>query len=116
MKKIEFEYYNWQEFKVFLDSLPVKEAAKLYATINNIELYGLQIASRQKWIKKLESNLFEIRSQYSSNIQRAIYFHFENNHYVITHAFTKKDQKTPVKEINKAKTRRMSFERGKNNE
>lgn len=42
MKKIEFDYYDWQEFKSFLDGLPAKEAAKLYVMINNIEFYGLQ--------------------------------------------------------------------------
>ncbi|MFC6180543.1 type II toxin-antitoxin system RelE/ParE family toxin [Lactiplantibacillus daowaiensis] len=38
---------------------------------------------------KTDPNLFEIRSKQSTNIQRVIYFHFFENHYVITHAFTK---------------------------
>ena len=64
-------------------------------------------------MKKLEKNLFEIRSQYSSNIQRAIYFTFNSNHYVITHGFTKKVQKTLAREINKAKARRENYKRDK---
>lgn len=46
-------------------------------------------------LKKLESNLYEIRSQRSSNIQRALYFQVQGTQYVITNAFTKKSQKTP---------------------
>lgn len=47
MKKIEFEYYNWQEFEQFLNQLPIKEAAKLVVTIQNIEENGLLVAERQ---------------------------------------------------------------------
>lgn len=116
MKKLEFEFYDWPEFKDFLDKLPNKDAAKLTAIINNIEIYGLSTAKKQKWVKKLEKNLFEIRSQYSSNIQRAIYFTFDSNHCVITHGFTKKVQKTPAKEINKAKARRDNYKGDNDNE
>lgn len=73
--------------------MPDKDAAKLLAVINNIEEQGLAIVERQKWIKKIELNLYEIRSKRASNIQRAIYFHWEQNSYVITHDFTKKTQK-----------------------
>ena len=79
MKVINFDYYDWDEFEEYLDSLSDKDAAKLLAVINNIEEKGLAIAERQKWIKKLTSNLYEIRSKRSSNIHRAIYFHWENN-------------------------------------
>lgn len=116
MKRLEFEYYNWSEFETFLNQLPSKDAAKLYATINNIEINGLEIAQRQKWVKKLEANLFEIRSRQASNIQRALYFHWENNHYIITHGFAKKSQRTPISEIRRGRRRRQEFERSHNHE
>lgn len=111
MKIIEFDYYNWSEFEAYLDDLPDKDAAKLLAIISKIENLGLIIAQRQKWIKKLDSNLYEIRSKLGSNIQRSIYFHWENNKYVITHGFTKKTQKTPKREIMKGIHRRENYER-----
>ena len=40
MKRIEFTYYDWNEFKRFLDQLADKDAAKLIATIQNIENNG----------------------------------------------------------------------------
>jgi phage-related protein len=111
MKVINFDYYDWDEFEEYLDSLSDKDAAKLLAVINNIEEKGLAIAERQKWIKKLTSNLYEIRSKRSSNIHRAIYFHWENNKYIITHGFTKKTQNTPKREIEKGTRRRGIYER-----
>ncbi len=44
MKALEFDYYDWNEFELYLDSLPDKDAAKLVAIINNIEEYGLAVA------------------------------------------------------------------------
>ena len=109
MKKMEFDYYDWNEFKQFLDQLPDKDAAKLIATIQNIENNGLIIAERQLWVKKLENNLYEIRSKRASNIQRAIYFQVQGSQYLITNAFTKKTQKTPHEEIEKAKCYRKDY-------
>lgn len=109
MKKLRFSYYDEKEFQEFLDRLPNKDAAKLITIIQNIEMYGLFIAERQKWTKKVDNNLYEIRSKRASNIQRAIYFQLQGNEYVITHGFTKKTQKTPVGEISLAKTRRAKY-------
>ena len=76
-----------------------KDRIKLLTTIQKIEEEGIQIAIRMKWVKKLDNNLYEIRSKFGSNIQRAIYFQKVNNEYIITHGFTKKTQETPKREI-----------------
>ena len=101
MKKLTFTYYDWEKFATFLDSLPAKDAQKLVQLIREIEQYGLQTSERQEWVKKLENNLYEIRSRQGSNIQRVIYFQIDQSQYMITHGFTKKTQKTPIKEINR---------------
>lgn len=110
-RKLKFEYYDEAEFFKFLNTLSPKEASKLTQRINNIEIYGTAIATRQQWIKKLDNtdNLFEIRSSFSNNSQRAIYFSFKDGRYVISHGFIKKQQKTPKKEIEKAQQRRKKF-------
>lgn len=46
---------------------------------------GIQITICMKWVKKLDNNLYEIRSKFVSNIQRAIYFLKVNNEYIITY-------------------------------
>ena len=118
-KKLVFEYVRdsdgTSEFEKFLDSMPLKDAAKLLAVIEKTEKYGLLVAAQNQWVKKLESNLFELRSKVGSNIQRAIYFHVVGDRYIITHGFTKKTQKTPKREIEKALKIKMEYELEKSN-
>lgn len=94
MYKINFDYARDNKgniiFESYIDTLPNKTAAKLLARIENIEDMGMQIAIKMKWVKKLDKNLYEIRTQYSSNIQRVIYFQKRGNQFIITHGFTKK--------------------------
>ena len=114
MKKPIFEFYTrpngHNEFVEFYKSLPQKDKEKLLATISMIQEHGLLTAQHMEWVKKLNGDIFEIRSKVSSNIQRAIYFHAVDNRYIITHGFTKKTQKTPKREIIHAKQIRREFE------
>lgn len=98
------------EFEEFYNSLPTKDRNKLRATIDMIEKAGIQPAIQLECVKKLNSEIYEIRSKISSTIQRALYFHIKNNQYIITHGFTKKTQKTPIKEIIRAKQIKQEFE------
>lgn len=108
VKALHFDAYTKKDgttpFRNFLMTLPAKDRAKLLATIKKIEEHGLTEATRQQWVKHLEGEIWEIRSQFANNIQRACYFHAERDHYIITHGFTKKTQKTPRSEIRKAQT------------
>ena len=100
------------EFINFIYSLPDKDRIKLLKTIEKIENNGFPNAIRMEWIKKLDNNVYEIRSKLGSNIQRAIYFQKVNNEYIITHGFTKKTQKTPPREIEHAKRVIEKYKRG----
>lgn len=74
---------------------------------NHHSIYGQKRTEVSAYIiavKHLEGEIWEIRSQFANNIQRACYFHAERDHYIITHGFTKKTQKTPRSEIRKAQT------------
>ena len=99
------------EFEEFMESLPIKDFQKLYAVITSIEEFGILTAIQQEWVKKLNSEIYEIRSKVSTNIQRVLYFHESNNMYIITHGFTKKTQKTPTREINHAITIKKEYEK-----
>ena len=74
-----------------------------------VATHGISVGIQHDWVKQLDSNLYEIRSRVSNNQQRGLYFHVEENHYVITHGFTKKTQKTPQREINHAKKLRAEY-------
>ncbi|NMM97391.1 type II toxin-antitoxin system RelE/ParE family toxin [Bifidobacterium olomucense] len=105
-RKVSFEIYinndGSSPFEDWYRSLPAKDAHKLDALIERIEYYGIPTALRMQWVKKLDNEIWEIRSQQSNNIQRACYFHFNGIQYIITHGFTKKTQKTPRPEIERA--------------
>ena len=97
------------EFREFITRIPEKDRRKLLATISNIQELGIQEASKMEQVKKIDDELFEIRSKVSSNIQRAVYFHAYNNEYIITHGFTKKTQKTPHSQIIHGKELRLEY-------
>ena len=114
--KIVFRYIKINNrclIEEFLDSLSKKDKQKLLSVILNTQEHGIDVAIRMNWVKKLDNNLYELRSQQSSNIQRVIYFHiFDSEYgsnYIFTHGFTKKTQKTPRIEIDRGKKIRDEF-------
>ena len=52
------------------------------------------------YIKKLQSKLYELRI--SGVVAIRIFYTIHNNEYYLLHAFKKKSQKTPIKEIKTA--------------
>lgn len=113
MEELDFEFYTrpngHTEFLEYLDSLDVKSRAKLLARINIISEKRISISIQHNWVKPLEKNLYEVRSRISNNQQRGLYFHVDGTHYVITHGFTKKTPKTPLREIKHAKALRAEY-------
>lgn len=116
MDKPKFDYVRRKdgssEFEDFLDSIPEKDVAKLLGTISKTQEHGLLVAQRMEWVKKIDTDLYELRSKVGSNIQRAIYFQKVENIYMITHGFTKKQQKTPRSEIDHAKRIKEKYMKG----
>ena len=51
-------------------------------------------------IKKLQNNLYELRIK--GKVQTRIFYTIINNEYYLLHAFRKKSQKTPIKELKTA--------------
>ena len=116
MKKLTFDWVKrpdgTSEFIEFMDTLPVKDSAKLFAVISKTEDVGIETAKKMKWVKKLRDGIFEIRSKQGSDIQRALYFHKVGSEYMITHGFTKKSEETPAREIEHAKAIRDRYQKG----
>ncbi|MBU6045534.1 type II toxin-antitoxin system RelE/ParE family toxin [Lacticaseibacillus paracasei] len=113
MEKPKFRPYKrpngHMEFIEFLDSLPLKERAKLQLAIHTTEELGLQEAAQRLLVKKLTTNLYELRSRQGKTYQRGLYFHVSGSDYVITHGFSKKTNKTPQREIDHAIDLRAEF-------
>jgi putative addiction module killer protein len=62
-----------------------------------------------KFFKHLEDGIYEIRIEVGSNIYRIFAFFDDNKLVVLLHGFQKKTQKTPRKEIERAKKLRKDY-------
>ncbi|HHW39361.1 MAG TPA: type II toxin-antitoxin system RelE/ParE family toxin [Bacillales bacterium] len=91
----------------YLQSLPPKHEAKVVRSIQLLEEFGPEIGMPH--VRTLDDGIFELRTKFSSNIFRSLFFHWYDNKLVLTHGFTKKTQKTPTQEIDRAKRYREDF-------
>ena len=110
------EFYETQDGKSqiweFLEELRIKAATSKDARIQHkqaslyIELLQ-QNGTRlnENITKHLEDGIWELRL--SNN--RVFYFFFQDNTFVLLHQFRKKTQKTPKREIEKAKRERDDY-------
>jgi phage-related protein len=93
----------------FLTSIPKKDTAKILREIDLLEEFGLSLGMPH--IKKLvdSDSLWELRVQYSNNSYRIFYFTLENSCFLMLHAFQKKTDKTPKREIQTALSRKTDY-------
>ena len=93
--------------KDFILSLDEKLRAK---TLWNINLLAkVWTALRGPESSKLDDGIFEIRQIVGTNLTRVLYFFYIGKKAVLTNGFVKKTQKTPKREIEKAKSYRDDF-------
>ncbi|MBC8258068.1 MAG: type II toxin-antitoxin system RelE/ParE family toxin [SAR324 cluster bacterium] len=92
----------------FLDSLSWQQAQKVAWVLQLVE--EMNIVPRQ-YFKKLVNtdDLWEVRVQAGSNIFRLLGFLDGKDIVILNHAFQKKTQKTPRKEIKIAEARKKDY-------
>ena len=101
---------NEKPFEEFVLGLTLKERAKIFETINYfLELKNNDLSIKEKLSKHLEDGIFELRTYLSDKIARTLYFYQKGAKIIITHGFIKKTQKSPRKEIEKAKALRKLY-------
>jgi phage-related protein len=84
---------------------------KIQDYINALSKYGLQL--REPYIKHLDGEIWELRPLRD----RILFIAWHNESFVLLHQFMKKTQKTPAREIDKAKRELADLiERGWNDE
>lgn len=113
----QVEYYKKENGKIpvveYLLTLNAKMRAKAFSEIELLEKHGT--ALREPYSKPIKGekykDLFELRIKFSSDISRIFYFTFKNNTFVLLHGFTKKSDKTPEKELDKALRYKEDYER-----
>ena len=92
----------------YLNSLSQKQVEKVFFVLDLIEQFNIV---PRKFFKKLEAtdDIWEARVQHGNNIFRFLGFFDGNDLVILNHAFTKKTQKTPKKEIKKAEQRKQEY-------
>ena len=102
--------------EMFLDSLQSKQAQKVAWVLQLIE--DLDVIPVQYFKKLVNTDgIWEVRIQVGSNIFRILGFLDGDQLIVLNHAFQKKTQKTPKKEIKLAETRKRNYlDRRRSNE
>ena len=110
MRKIHFYKTESNHCPVedFIDSLSGKQAQKVVWVLKLIE--DLAVIPKQ-YFKKLKntSEIWEVRIQMGNNIFRILGFFQKGNLIVLNHAFVKKTQKIPKREIEIAEQRRQEY-------
>ena len=113
----EIEYYQKENGEIpvelFLLSLESKLRAKAYSDILLLKRLGINIRAPYSAPVKGDKykGLFELRTKFSSDITRIFYFLFDKNKFVLLHGFVKKTDKTPERELERALSHKLDYER-----
>lgn len=87
--------------EIFLDKLDISTRAKAMRNIKLLEKHGPNLPMPHS--KKMPGQLYELRIRGKTEIR--IFYTFKNRDIFLLHAFQKKSQKTPAKEIEIANNR-----------
>ena len=105
------EFYEMEDgrqpAREFLLSLDKNMRAKLLHRIVLLRDNGT--ALREPYSKPIGDGIFELRTVFSSNITRVLYFFYRGQTIILTNGFIKKTQKTPPGEIDRAKKYRADY-------
>ncbi|MDD7078064.1 MAG: type II toxin-antitoxin system RelE/ParE family toxin [Lachnospiraceae bacterium] len=111
MDKFTVEFYEKENgekpVELFLDKLDIKMRSKLLMILKILQEKGNLLS--EPYSKHLDDGIFEIRGKIGSDISRVLYFFYFGGKIIVTNGFIKKTQKTPSKEIEKAKCYRKDY-------
>lgn len=112
-----FDYEDQNEFKSYLLELPQKLRYKIISKLKLISEYGLVTSMKKELVEKIEDNLYEIRVVGEGIYSRSFFFILENDKTqltcIILSSFKKKSNRTPRREIEKAKIKRNNYLKSK---
>jgi len=96
----------------FLDSLSIKERALILKNIEKlIEYKNNNYSLSPKFTKYLRDGIFELKVELQNKTSRSLYFYEKDQMIIFTNSFIKKTQKTPPKEIEKAKAIKEAYQK-----
>lgn len=83
--------------------MPPKIQARMLKLLELMEMHGANLG--EPHTKAMGDGLFEIRAKAQEGIGRGLFCYLEGKNINVLHAFVKKSQKTPKKDIKLAKDR-----------
>ena len=70
---------------------------------------------REPYVKAIKGinnrGIYELRIKFSSNISRIFYFCYQQNTFILLHGIIKKSNKTPERELQRARKYKTDYER-----
>lgn len=109
------EYYEMEDgtkpAEEFILSQDRKMQAKIFSMLELLEIKGPEL--REPFSRSLGDGIFEVRAKQGSDITRVLYFFVVGKKVILTNGFVKKTQKTPPREIDRAKRYRADHLRKK---
>lgn len=81
----------------FIASLPQKDQARVYWTLDLLREFGLDLG--MPYARHVQGKLWELRVRSGRNIYRILYFAHTGQRFVLLHAFEKKTRKMPRREL-----------------
>jgi len=97
----EIDFYAGVEAAIL--EMPEKIQARMIHLLEMIEAHGANLG--EPHTKSLGDGLFEIRAKAKEGLGRGLYCYMDGQSVQILHAFVKKDQKTPKKDLDLARNR-----------
>ena len=101
-------YLATRQVREFITSQPPGIQAEYVKIVERIEIDGYLI---EPFGKKLDSNLFEMRLRRGRQV-RVVYFYHLENRVIGVHAFVKKTQQTPMRDLAQARRVKGRIEDG----
>lgn len=96
-----------QPAREYIKSLDDKLRSKTMRSISILQTKGHMIGEPET--KYLEDGIFELRTTMGNNTGRILFFFCIGDKVILTHGFVKKTQKTPRREIVRAKRYREDY-------
>ncbi|MDO5118133.1 MAG: type II toxin-antitoxin system RelE/ParE family toxin [Eggerthellaceae bacterium] len=91
----------------FIDSLYLKMRVKILGRIALLEEYGPKLG--MPFSRHLDDGIFELRTVCGNDAARILFFFVVGKRIILTHGFVKKTQRTPSREIKRAKKMRSDW-------
>lgn len=100
--------FGEEPVREFLEGLPWKPRVKVDFVLRRV---AVETVIPSKFWRKLsgQENLWEVRVEYAGNIYRILAALGKDNHILLLHAFQKKTQATPGREIEVAQQRKKRY-------